>query len=80
MSSHNRPDIEVGLRINDGIVECSQELNADSVSGAVDAYIDHKVSELARMKQYDSKLRDQVRDQLCTSKGEQNFSLGGPRL
>ena len=63
-SSRNRPDIDVGSRTNDSSIKLSLELNAKSVSGAVDAYIDHKISELARMKGYDNKLRDQVREQL----------------
>ena len=64
VSSRYRPEIEVGLRINESKVECSLELNEKSVSEAVGAYIDYKVSELARTKQYQSNLRDQVRDQL----------------
>ena len=64
VSSRNRPEIETELRINDSRVELSLELNAESVSGAVDAYIDHKVSELARTKGYNNTLQDQVRDQL----------------
>ena len=64
VSSRNRHDIEERLKINDGPVTLSLELNAESISKAVDAYIDHKVSELARMKEYDSKLENQVRDQL----------------
>src|SRR5439155_4411483 len=76
VSSRNRHDIEERLRIDDSPVELSLELNAESVSGAVDAYIDHKVSELARMKQYDSKLQHQVKDQLH-QKANETF-LGGP--
>ena len=78
VSSRNRHDIEERLRIDDSPVELSLELNAESVSGAVDAYIDHKVSELARMKQYDSKLQHQVKDQLH-QKANETF-LGGPHL
>ena len=76
VSSRNRHDIEERLRIDDSPVELSLELNAESVSGAVDAYIDHKVSELARMKQYDSVLQDQVKDQLH-QKANETF-LGWP--
>ena len=57
VSSRNRPDIEAGMKINDSMVELrplSLELNAESVSRAVNTYIDHKVSELAQMKGYDS--------------------------
>ena len=42
----------------------SLELNANSISEAVDAYIDHKVSELTQLKQNDGVLQRQVRDQL----------------
>jgi hypothetical protein len=65
VSSRNRHDIEERLRINDSPVELSLELNAEleCVSGAVDAYIEHQVSELARMKRYDNKLQNQVRDE-----------------
>ena len=64
VSSRNRHDIEERLRINDCPAELSLELNAKSVSGAVDVYINHKVSELAEMKRYDAMLQNQVRDQL----------------
>lgn len=50
VSSRNRPDIEIDLRINDSRVDLSLELSTESVSRAVDAYIDHNVSELARTK------------------------------
>jgi len=52
VSSRNRHDIEERLRITDSPVELSLELNAESVSGAVDAYIDHKLAKLDRLKQY----------------------------
>ena len=64
VSSRNRPDIEEKMRINDSTVKLSLELNAKSVSAAVAVYIDNKVSELAKMKRYDIKLENQVRDQL----------------
>ena len=47
VSSRNRHDIEERLRIKDSPVKLSLELNAESVSRAVDTYIDYKVSELA---------------------------------
>ena len=59
VSSRNRHDIEERLRIKYSPVKLSLELNAESVSRAVDVYIDHKVSELAGMKGYDTKLQNQ---------------------
>jgi hypothetical protein len=42
----------------------SLELNSSHISQAVNAYIDHKVEELANSKRYDEQLKCQVRDQL----------------
>jgi hypothetical protein len=64
VSSRNRRDVETGLRLNDNTVECSLELNAESVSGAVSLYIDHKVAELAQWEGYSDKLLDQVKSEL----------------
>jgi len=63
VSSRNRSDIKVGSTI-DSMVKLSLELNADSVSGAVNAYIEHKLSELVRTLGYNNKTQDQVREQL----------------
>ena len=63
LSSRNWHDIEERLRINDSLVKVTLELNAESVSAAVDAYIDHKVSELDRRKQY-KELRVQITEEL----------------
>lgn len=65
VSSRNRHDIEARLQLNDSHTNLSLELNAEHVSHAVDVYIDHKVSQLTRLKHYDSMLQDQVRDLLC---------------
>ena len=72
VSSRNRRDIEERLKFNYSPVKLSLELNAESVSRAVDAYIDHKVSELARLKGYNSILRNQVRD-LLHQKANETF-------
>jgi hypothetical protein len=64
VSSRNRPDIEQRLWQCDGPLILSLELNAAHVSSAVNIYIDHKVSELALLKQYDSTLQHQVNYQL----------------
>jgi hypothetical protein len=65
LSSRNIHDIEHRLRQCDGSLILSLELNARHVSSAVNIYIDHKVSELASLKQYDSTLQHQVSNQLC---------------
>jgi len=63
VSSRIRRDIQTGLR-HKNIVECSLELNPESVSEAVNAYIDHKVLELAEMEGYGCGLRKQVQNEL----------------
>ena len=61
LSSRNRHDIEQKLMRNESRTRLSLELNAEQVSCAVDAYIDHKVSGLASV-QDDKALQDQLRD------------------
>ena len=65
LSSRNRTDIERGLRLDGSRTRLSLELkeNAEQVSHAVDAYIDHCVSKLAIIQDNKS-LQDQVRDTL----------------
>ena len=60
VSSRYRLDIESKLRGGDGQARLDLELNAQSISRAVDAYIDHKLS----MLKYDETLRAQVADEL----------------
>jgi NACHT domain len=64
VSSRNQARIEQRLTIKDRKVELSLELDTECVYGAVASYIDYKVSELKRIKGYDSKLYDQVRGHL----------------
>jgi len=64
VASRNRPDIENKLGINDGKFRLSLELNAESVSEAVDAYITDKVTTLAKMKNYDAKLEKHMKEEL----------------
>jgi hypothetical protein len=64
VSSRNRLDIEERLRLDNNHVTLSLELNEQHVSSAVGAYIDHKILDLAQLKQYNSVLRGRVRDQL----------------
>jgi hypothetical protein len=68
VSSRHRPDIEEQLRLEQGKIELDLEGNVqDQVSGAVGAYIVHKISELARQKSYDAKLRADVQGCLQAS-------------
>jgi len=65
VSSRHRVDIEERLRPEGGRMKLSLEINAHHhISNAVNAYIDHKVSDLVRLKQYDNKLQAQVNEQL----------------
>ena len=64
VSSRNRHDIEIRLRVVDSRVELSLESNAERVSGVVHAYINHKISELARKKGYDPEFQSQVSKEL----------------
>ena len=52
VSSRNERDIEDRLKIKGSNMQLSLELNAESVSGAVAAYIRYKVSKLDEEKQY----------------------------
>jgi NACHT domain len=62
VSSRHRDAIEEQLRPDKGRMKLSLELNARShVANALTSYINHKVEELARLKQYKSELQDNVR-------------------
>ena len=63
LSSRNRHDIEQKLVQDESRTRLSLELNAEHVSCAVDAYIDHRVSGLASVHD-DKALQDQLRDQM----------------
>ncbi|KAH8592591.1 WD40-repeat-containing domain protein [Bisporella sp. PMI_857] len=64
VSSRNWPDIEERLEMAEHKVRLCLELNTESVSTAVDTYIQHKVLQLAQRKKYDDKMRDTVLDYL----------------
>ena len=64
VSSRNRPDIEEQLERAGSKVRLCLELNAESVSTAVNIYIQNKVQQLAERKKYDDKMRDAVLDHL----------------
>ena len=61
VSSRNRPDIESRLG---GSVRLDLELNPECIRNAVSAYIDHKLSELDKEKQYKEEVRLQIAEEL----------------
>lgn len=65
VSSRNRVEIERGLRFEQSQTNLGLELseNAEKVSLAVEAYIDHKISELSVLME-DETIRGQVREQV----------------
>ena len=63
LSSRNRHDIEQRLMQDESRTRLSLELNAEQVSRAVDAYINHMVSGLASVHD-DKALQDQLRDKM----------------
>jgi hypothetical protein len=64
VSSRNWPQIEERLEAAAQKARLSLELNSDSVATAVNAYIRHKVDQLAQLKIYDTSTRDVVEDYL----------------
>jgi hypothetical protein len=60
VSSRNRPDIEAQLERAGHKVKLSLELNAQSVAAAVEVFIQRKVDQLAREKQYKPEVRHAV--------------------
>jgi hypothetical protein len=67
MSSRNWPDIEEQLEQAWHKVRLSLELNAESVSAAVGAFIQHNVSQLARQKKYDEQTYKAVLERLTAN-------------
>ncbi|PWI64016.1 hypothetical protein PCL_00450 [Purpureocillium lilacinum] len=67
VSSRNRDDIGERLELADLKVNLSLELNRESIAAAVDIYINHRVSQLALLKQYDLGTEGAVRDYLCAN-------------
>jgi len=67
VSSRNWPDIEERLAKAGQGVRLSLELNAESVSAAVDVFIQQKVLQLSQDKKYDSKTREAVQHHLSTN-------------
>ena len=67
VSSRNWQNIENSLSSTKEKVWLQLELNPDSISAAVQTYIDHKVEKLAQLKTYDEKTKDNVRDHLSAN-------------
>ena len=66
MSSWNKPEIERILQEHSASTRLLLELNAKSVAGAVEAYINYKISELARRyrKVYKGRKDPKIREKL----------------
>lgn len=67
VSSRNRPEIEAQLRHARNKIDLSLELKAESVSIAVSAFIQHRVSQLAQQKQYDTQTYNAVLKHLSSN-------------
>ncbi|KAA8629413.1 hypothetical protein SMACR_08962 [Sordaria macrospora] len=67
VSSRNEVQIEEQLAMVAQQSRLSLELNAESVTTAVNAYIQHKVDHLSRQKKYDSKLKTDVQNYLSSN-------------
>ncbi|KAF5233299.1 hypothetical protein FANTH_12615 [Fusarium anthophilum] len=65
VTSRNWPEIEQVLERSTQKVRLHLELNQDSVSKAVDAFIDWKVEELAAKKGYDTEFKSEVKSYLA---------------
>ncbi|PNP48902.1 hypothetical protein TGAMA5MH_00060 [Trichoderma gamsii] len=69
VSSRNWPDIEEHLAITQQI-SLRLELNEDSISAAVSAYIKHQVEWLAQKKRYSESTKDAVRQHLLSNSND----------
>jgi hypothetical protein len=67
VSGRNWPQIEERLEQAESKVRLSLELNAESVSAAVNIFIRHKVHQLAQEKKYDDKTQDAVLQHLFSN-------------
>jgi hypothetical protein len=72
VASRNLPDIEERLRPDGARIKVSLELNSTHIARAVTAFINSKVRELAKRKQYDTKLEEEVMRELF-QKSEATF-------
>ncbi|CAI6225623.1 unnamed protein product [Periconia digitata] len=69
VSSRNWPYIEEILAKTGQEVRLSLELSAESVSSAVDIFIQHKVLQLSQEKKYSIKTKEAVQDHLTSNAG-----------
>ncbi|KAL7903891.1 NACHT domain-containing protein [Trichoderma velutinum] len=67
VSSRNWPDIEEGLDSAAQQMRVCLELNEESISAAVDAYINHQVEWLARKKKYNAITKNAVHHHLSSN-------------
>jgi hypothetical protein len=67
VSGRNWPQIEDRLEQAESKVRLSLELNTESVSAAVNIFIQHKVHQLAQEKKYDNKTQDAVLQHLFSN-------------
>ncbi|KAK1987242.1 WD40-repeat-containing domain protein [Colletotrichum cereale] len=67
VSSRNWPDIEDALADATQKIRLCLELNEQSISAAVDEYIQYKVDQLMRSKRYNCETRDAVKQHLMSN-------------
>lgn len=67
VSSRNWTEIERYLGSREQSLQLSLELNATSISTAVDSYIQHKVSHIAQERQYNDEVRGAVLNHLSSN-------------
>ncbi|KAI8654220.1 NACHT domain-containing protein [Fusarium sp. Ph1] len=67
VSSRNWPSIEEALDASTQKLRLCLELNHESISAAVDRYIEYKVDQLARSKKYDDETRVAVQQHLASN-------------
>ncbi|KAL6838094.1 hypothetical protein V8C40DRAFT_231591 [Trichoderma camerunense] len=67
VSSRNWPDIEERLNSVTQQMRLCLELTEKSISAAVDAYIEHKVNQLAKRNNYNAKTKNAVRHHLSSN-------------
>ena len=67
VSSRNWPDIEERLQEQSEKATLSLELNAKSVSKAVNKYVEHKVNHLTQTKRYNDSIKTSVQEYLLSN-------------
>ncbi|KAI1772254.1 hypothetical protein F4818DRAFT_180658 [Hypoxylon cercidicola] len=67
VSSRNWPDIDMHLDTATRKANLRLELNPESISAAVNAYIPYKVNQLSQLRKYDDDTRDTVQQHLSSN-------------